>query len=380
MKFEKLSENKLRITLNIRDLTDNDIDYQSFMANSDNTQKLFLDMLDKAEREVGFVTKNYKIMIEALVTSTGEFVVTVTRSLPDELHASQKKRTFKTKRKSVNSLNNKIIYSFHPNIIHCHNSHIIKYIFLHKFYKTFLTVHDTRLPLICAKYYDHIIAISQAVKDDLCKHNIKNVSIVHNGIETHKILHKNSSSLDKIQCKIVQVSRLEHLKKGQHFLIEALNLLVKEKKTIPIKISIDFIGIGSSETYLKKLMSKYNLNDSIHFLGLKDREYIYSHLKNYDMLVQPSLNEGFGLTVAEGMVAGIPVLVSDIEGPMEVIESGKYGFTFECGNVFSLAQQIKYIIEHPNEANNIAIQAQKFATRNYDISNMVENYDQIYIL
>ena len=275
---------------------------------------------------------------------------------------------------------NKIIYSFHPNIIHCHNSHIIKYIFLHKFYKTFLTVHDTRLPLICAKYYAHIIAISQAVKDDLCKHNIKNVSIVHNGIETHKILHKNSSSLDKIQCKIVQVSRLEHLKKGQHFLIEALNLLVKEKKTIPIKISIDFIGIGSSETYLKKLMSKYNLNDSIHFLGLKDREYIYSHLKNYDMLVQPSLNEGFGLTVAEGMVAGIPVLVSDIEGPMEVIESGKYGFTFECGNVFSLAQQIKYIIEHPNEANNIAIQAQKFATRNYDISNMVENYDQIYIL
>lgn len=112
MKFEKLSENKLRITLNIRDLTDNDIDYQSFMANSDNTQKLFLDMLDKAEREVGFITKNYKIMIEALVTSTGEFVVTVTRSLPDELHASQKKRTFKTKRKSVNSLNNKIIYSF----------------------------------------------------------------------------------------------------------------------------------------------------------------------------------------------------------------------------------------------------------------------------
>ena len=112
MKFEKLSENKLRITLNIRDLTDNDIDYQSFMANSGNTQKLFLDMLDKAEREVGFVTKNYKIMIEALVTSTGGFVVTVTRSLPDELHTSQKKRTFKTKRKSVNSLNNKIIYSF----------------------------------------------------------------------------------------------------------------------------------------------------------------------------------------------------------------------------------------------------------------------------
>ena len=85
MKFEKLSENKLRITLNIRDLADKDIDYHSFMSNSVDTQKLFLDMLEKAEEEVGFKTKNYKIMIEAVVTSTGEFIVTVTRSLPDSV-------------------------------------------------------------------------------------------------------------------------------------------------------------------------------------------------------------------------------------------------------------------------------------------------------
>ena len=61
MKFEKLSENKLRITLNIRDLADKDIDYHSFMSNSVDTQKLFLDMLEKAEEEVGFKTKNYNI-------------------------------------------------------------------------------------------------------------------------------------------------------------------------------------------------------------------------------------------------------------------------------------------------------------------------------
>lgn len=112
MKFEKLSENKLRITFNISDLADNNIDYHSFMANSDDTQKLFLDMLDRAEQEVGFKTRNYKIMIEAIVTSSGEFVVTVTRSLPDNLGISSKRKTFKTKRKNVNSLNSKILYSF----------------------------------------------------------------------------------------------------------------------------------------------------------------------------------------------------------------------------------------------------------------------------
>lgn len=100
MKFEKLNENKLRITLNISDLTDKNIDYQSFMANSIDTQKLFLDMLEKAEKEVGFDTKDYRIMIEALVTSKGDFIVTVTRYLPSESSdISTRKKTLKIKRK-----------------------------------------------------------------------------------------------------------------------------------------------------------------------------------------------------------------------------------------------------------------------------------------
>lgn len=113
MKFEKLSENKLRITLNLNDLADQNIDYQSFMANSIDTQKLFLDMLDRAEQEVGFVTKNYKIMIEALVTSKGDFVVTVTRYLPNEIsNVSTKKKSLKIKRKYTSAIKNQLIYSF----------------------------------------------------------------------------------------------------------------------------------------------------------------------------------------------------------------------------------------------------------------------------
>jgi len=85
MKFEKVTENKIRITFNLEDLSEKNIDFHSFMANSDETQALFLDMLDKAEKEIGFVTKNYKLMVEALATTDGNFVLTVTRSLPDNL-------------------------------------------------------------------------------------------------------------------------------------------------------------------------------------------------------------------------------------------------------------------------------------------------------
>ena len=66
MKFEKLTENKIRIILNLDDLKENNIDLHSFMSSSVESQDLFYSMLNKAEEEIGFKTKDYKLIIEAL--------------------------------------------------------------------------------------------------------------------------------------------------------------------------------------------------------------------------------------------------------------------------------------------------------------------------
>ena len=101
MRFEKLSNDKIRIILDLQDLEDNDIDYQSFMSNSSDSQKLFMEILDEAEEQMGFTTKDYKLMIEALATIDGDFIITVTRSLPDfDITSAYKKKTIKAKRKS----------------------------------------------------------------------------------------------------------------------------------------------------------------------------------------------------------------------------------------------------------------------------------------
>lgn len=80
MQFEKINEDKIRIIFNIEDLKEKNINYHDFMANSIATQGVFLDMLNQAEKEIGFVTNNYQLMIEALASSDGSFVLTVTRS------------------------------------------------------------------------------------------------------------------------------------------------------------------------------------------------------------------------------------------------------------------------------------------------------------
>lgn len=112
MKIEKLNDDKIRITLNMEDLKEQDIDFQSFMSNPIESQDLFMYMLEKAEKEVGFVTDDYRVMIEALATSSGTFVLTVTRINPEKQRNTYKPRKINIKRK-ISAVNaEKAIYCF----------------------------------------------------------------------------------------------------------------------------------------------------------------------------------------------------------------------------------------------------------------------------
>ena len=51
MKFEKLSDNKIRIILSITDLVEKDIDFHVFMSNTIESQDILLDMLDEAKKQ-----------------------------------------------------------------------------------------------------------------------------------------------------------------------------------------------------------------------------------------------------------------------------------------------------------------------------------------
>ncbi len=113
MRFEKLNENKIRITLTNQDLIQKNIDFHSFMADPIESQNLFFDMLDEAEEKIGFKTKDYQIRIEAMQVNGGDFILTVTRSLPEDKKSLDNKRKVHIKRKQINNFKDEeAIYSF----------------------------------------------------------------------------------------------------------------------------------------------------------------------------------------------------------------------------------------------------------------------------
>lgn len=79
MKIEKLTENKIKIMFNNKDLEEQHISIHSFMSNSIENQNLFLYILEVAEKEVGFITENYKISIETLTQNNDNFTLIISR-------------------------------------------------------------------------------------------------------------------------------------------------------------------------------------------------------------------------------------------------------------------------------------------------------------
>ena len=55
MKIEKLTENKIRIILKSEDFKDKNIDLHTIMTKTAESQGLFLEILNKAKKEVGFL-------------------------------------------------------------------------------------------------------------------------------------------------------------------------------------------------------------------------------------------------------------------------------------------------------------------------------------
>lgn len=79
MKIEKLTDNKIRIIMNIQDIEKNTNDIHTFFDNIMNSQNLFLDILQKAEKEVDFHTEGCKLLIEAFSTLEDVIVFTITK-------------------------------------------------------------------------------------------------------------------------------------------------------------------------------------------------------------------------------------------------------------------------------------------------------------
>ena len=79
MKFERLNDTKIKISVSMYDMEQNNVSIQNLFSNSEPSQKLLQNMLKMAESEIGFEVNDSQILIEATLTSDEECIFIITK-------------------------------------------------------------------------------------------------------------------------------------------------------------------------------------------------------------------------------------------------------------------------------------------------------------
>lgn len=220
--------------------------------------------------------------------------------------------------------------------------------------------------------YKVIINISQKAEDNLrtyLGHSNAKICTVNNGIDVAKFATaKPSEELEKLapgSKKILMVAGFRS-EKDQPTLIRSL-------KELPEDFHLFLVGDGERRTEFEELVKSLNLNERVHFLGI--REDIPELLKVSDYVVLSSHYEGLSLSSVEGMAAGKPFLASDVEGLREVVKGS--GILFKDQNERHLASLIQQLNNDPFYYEKISENCTKRA-KDFDVNVMVKGYNDVY--
>ncbi|MGB3653651.1 MAG: hormogonium polysaccharide biosynthesis glycosyltransferase HpsP [Rivularia sp. (in: cyanobacteria)] len=178
---------------------------------------------------------------------------------------------------------------------------------------------------------------------------------------------------------VLFMSRIDP-KKGLDLLIPALEKLLSEG------LDFHFVLAGTNPqdpSYEQKIKSQIQaspLNKHTTITGFVTGELKSALLETADLFVLPSYYENFGIAVAEAMVAGIPVVISDqvhICQDISGSESGWVGTT----NTLEIADLILFALKYPEERQRRGLLARKYALLNYSwdaiAQKIVEAYQDI---
>jgi glycosyltransferase involved in cell wall biosynthesis len=205
--------------------------------------------------------------------------------------------------------------------------------------------------------------------------------LIYNGIKKYPedIFLKKKSYREKIKISpdtvlICVVANLIPYK-GHSDLIKAAALIESKNDWHIICIGEDFTNIKLS---LIELGRKQGVEDKISFLGKRDDVSYY--LAASDIGVLASYQEGFSNALLESMLAGLPMVVTNVGGNPEAVIDSKTGYVVEPHDENELANKINKLIDNADLRKEFGQLGKETVELKFSLANCVSEYEKIYDL
>ncbi|WP_010232526.1 glycosyltransferase family 4 protein [Gillisia marina] len=164
---------------------------------------------------------------------------------------------------------------------------------------------------------------------------------------------------EKRTYKSLSARKINLLFVGNLTQLKGIANVLEAAKILKGKVNLTIVGKRTSYNFspLEKELAKHTWIPSL------PNEEVLALMRQQDILIFPSLFEGYGLVVAEAMSQGTPVITTNRTCGANFIEDGINGWIVPAGNTSEIVKTLNKILEHPECIAKIGTEALKTAAK-----------------
>ncbi len=163
-------------------------------------------------------------------------------------------------------------------------------------------------------------------------------------------------------------------RKGIYDLVEAV-VLLKDKGVEGFRINV--CGNGEIDK-LRALIAHKGVGQYFNVIGWVTGDRKYTLMKESDILLLPSHNEGLPIAILEAISAGLAVLSTKVGGIPDAISDERYGLLVEPSQPHALADAITRYLDTDGLIESVAKNARELYDRDYSSKTNVERIRSVY--
>ena len=202
--------------------------------------------------------------------------------------------------------------------------------------------------------------------------------LIHNGHDLRPFTttfdrskYREKLGLNETDFAIITVGRLIETKRHSDLLDACAKF-----NTDQLKFQLLIVGDGPHQQALRQQANALGLASRVHFLGTRDD--VIPLLRASDVFAFPSESEGLPNAVIEAALCKLPVVASDIEPVLEIVDSERSATVVPVRDVSALAAGIQFVSENPRLAEKMSAIAYQEAVAKFDLRQAMNQLEHAY--
>ncbi len=203
------------------------------------------------------------------------------------------------------------------------------------------------------------------------------IAVIYNGIDPGPFAA--AAALLRAELRISPRSKVVGFvgqldeRKGISYLLEAFRQVHRQHPEAMLLL----VGEGPLRAWIETQAQSWGLAEALVLTGFRDD--VASVMQSVDLLVLPSLWEGFGIVLIEAMAAGKPVVSTRVSSMPEIVEHGTTGLLVPPADADALAAGICQLLERPALCRAMGNAGRIRVERYFHIQRMIEQLEHLFL-